>query len=263
MVAVWYVYDVGQRDIHVYAGVPRLQNYSQPLDWVHVLTSSGFLVGYSELRRNPLWVSYRVSEVKQKKHLRRPDGFSIDWRTLMRVSQDDYSRSGYDRGHLAPNYAISQLYGPEAQKKTFRMSNIVPQRQHLNRQLWQRIEEVEIDHFARRFDELWVTTGPVFDEHQEFMKSGVEIPDAFFKIFLDIDRKGQPRVLAFLVPQNVRGTEPLNRYVVTVDRIEELTGFDFFWQLEDGLENRLESSKPDSYWRLKDIARLPPRYKVD
>ncbi len=260
--AIWYVSEVAQRDDYVYAGVPRQTDYARVHNWVHVIRNPGFLVGYSELRRNPLWVAYRLRPVEQKRHLPRPQGFSVDWRTLMRVSHEDYSRSGYDRGHLAPNYAISQLYGRSAQYATFRMSNITPQRPHLNQELWQRLEEVEIDRFARRLGELWVVTGPVFDNRMEYLSSGVEVPDAFYKMIIDLDDRQQPRVLAFLVPQNVRGDEPLDRFVVTVDEVERVTGFDFFHRLPDDVEQRLESSRPHPAWRLKDVARIQPRFKV-
>lgn len=260
--ALWYVQDYQTRDDYVYAGVPRLNSYANPLYWVHVITNPGFMVGYSELRRNPLWAAYVLMPLGERNHLPRPGRFTVDWRTLMHVSHEDYSRSGYDRGHLAPNFAISQLYGRQAQKATFRMSNIVPQRPHLNQELWQRIEEIEIDHYARRFDKLWVLTGPVYDTSQQFLKSGVEIPDAFFKLLLDIDRNSKPRVLALLVPQTVKGHESLDKFVVTVDEVERQTGFDFYSQLPDDLENSLESSLPDKYWDLENLGRLAPRYRV-
>ncbi len=260
--ALWYVQDVQKRDHYVYAGVPRLISYSNPAQWVHVITNPGFMLGYSELRRNPLWVAYRLKPILKKQNLPRPGHFSRDWRTLMQASHEDYSGSGYDRGHMAPNFAISQIYGVDAQRATFRMSNITPQRPHLNQELWQRLEELEVDHYARRFHELWVYTGPVFDQTSSYLKSGVEIPDAFFKLLLDIDRQGNPRVLAFLVPQSVKGTEPLAQFVTTVDEIEHVTGFDFFSKLPDDLEQSLESSSADKYWQLEVLGRSPPRYRV-
>ena len=260
--AVWQVKETGERQAFVYAGVPRQMAWNKPEQWVHILRNPGFLVAYSEIRRNPLWVAYRAKEIRQKQSMPRPKHFSTDYRSLLRVSQDDYSRSGFDRGHMAPNYLISQLYGHAAQYASFRMTNITPQRQELNREFWQRVEEVEVDYYARWFKELWVITGPVFDERRQFLASGVEIPDGFFKIMLDIDRAGRPRVLALLVPQEVRGNTPFEQLVVTVDQIEQITGFDFFPEMEDGLEAELESSSPDHHWRLKETGRMPSRYKV-
>ncbi|MGB1580622.1 MAG: DNA/RNA non-specific endonuclease, partial [Nevskiales bacterium] len=243
-------------------GLPRQQQWNNPANWVHVIRNPGFVVGYSEIRRNPLWVAYKAEAIDKKRFMPRPDYFSTDYRSLVRVTQGDYNRSGYDRGHMAPNYLISQLYGRDAQLASFKMTNIVPQRPRLNRELWQRIEEVEADFFARWFKELWILTGPVFDDRRQFMPSGVEIPDGFFKIMLDIDRAGNPRVIAFLVPQAVRGNTPLEQLVVTVDQLESITGFDFFPDMPAAVETRLEASTPDHHWKLEQVGRMPSRYKL-
>ena len=45
--------------------------------------------------------------------------------------------------------------------------------------------------------------------------------------------------------------KPLYDFVVSVDSIETLTGIDFFPQLEDSLENKLESSSSYKDWSFK------------
>ena len=81
---------------HAYAGLPRS---TRP---VRVLKNAGFIVGYSDARRNPLWVSYRVFKIDTPTTHKRPSRFQADDRTQARVKHDDYTRSGYDRGHMAP-----------------------------------------------------------------------------------------------------------------------------------------------------------------
>lgn len=244
----------------VYAGLPQGKAFS-PRGWVRVLKNEGFTVGYSELRRNPLWVAYEARPVRRRKPYQRPAGFETDERTLARVTTRDYSRSGYQRGHLAPSWLIAQLYGPAAQRQTFLMSNISPQRPNLNQKVWQRLEEVESDRFARWLDGVWVITGPIFDNQVRHLRSGVEIPDAFYRIIMDENGRDDPRMLAFIVPQNVRGDEPLDQFVVTVDEVERQTGLDFFSGLEDTSEARVEGIAADrDYWRLSEVSRLPGRY---
>jgi endonuclease G, mitochondrial len=244
----------------VYGGLPRAQGFT-PQTWTRVLENRGFTVGYSEWRRNPLWVAYHARPVQRRRPYRRPESFETDRRTLARVVPQDYTRSGYQRGHLAPSWLIAQLYGRQAQRETFLMSNISPQRSGLNQKLWQRLEEVESDRFARWFDGVWVIAGPVFGHPVQRLRSGIAIPEAFFRIYVDEDAAGRARVLAFLVPQDVRGDEALDRFAVTVDAIESRTGLDFLPALEDGLEARLESAAADAvYWRLAEICCLPPRY---
>ncbi len=260
-----YAYEVlHARPAMSWHGVPQAQSW-QPLTWTRVLRNDAFLVGWSDLRGNPLWVQYRLHPVPaDAPHLRRPQRFERDWRALNSIGHDDYSGSGHDRGHLAPNYAISRLYGAQAQRQTFLMTNIAPQRPNLNQKVWQRLEEIEIDVFAPRYGELWVITGPIFDPDIQRLSSTarVELPDAYFKIYAAPQGgpQGQAKLLAFVVPQTVKGDEPLDRFVTSVDRIEELTGLDFFPQLEAGLQTRLEAAIDPAAWQLEQVARRRGRY---
>ena len=140
------------------------------------------------------------------------------------------------------------------------MSNVVPQKPRLNQKAWQRLEEAVIDHFAPRFGELWVTTGPIFDADVETLDSGVEVPDAFYKIVLIRDRDERPKVLAFRMSQAVRGSEALSRFLVSVDALEAETGLDFFRELPDDIESAIEVGVDRQGWDLESVDRLPSRY---
>lgn len=246
-----------------FKGVPQIQNWQQPMHWFRTLRNQGFMVGYSDLRGNPLWAVYKLKPINQAAdYFKRPQSFTTDWRTLNPAKHMDYKNSGFDRGHLAPNYAISRLYGREAQLDTFLMSNVSPQKPKLNQKLWQRLEQVEIDHFTRLNKEIWVITGPVFKGRTERLKFGwnIEIPDAFYKIFAYETESGAIKILAFLMPQTVKGDEALTRFLTTVDKIEQLTGLNFFSDLNDKLENKLEATVRTSGWKLNSVAHLSARY---
>lgn len=264
---IGYSYEVYYaRPKMAYMGLPEAIDWKQLLTWTRIFRNDGFMVGYSDIRGNPLWVIYQLEPIPDNApYYERPQQFYADWRNLTRIAPDSYSHSGYDRGHMAPNYAISRLYGRSAQLDTFLMTNITPQRPDLNRRLWQRLEEVEIDHFTAHFSTVWVLTGPIFDEDIERLESSyyqVGIPDAFYKIYIVPPTKARqnPKMLAFIVPQTVRGTEPLDRFLVTIDRVEKQTGLDFFHEIKDKVEMKLESSIEPEPWKLKTVAHLPPRY---
>ncbi|MFC2991205.1 DNA/RNA non-specific endonuclease [Halomonas tibetensis] len=257
---LWYGQERQVRDQLVWMGVPEWQSPTLP-SLHRVLRNEGFLVGWSDVRVNPLWVSYQLRAVEDPSAGPRP-GFRKDWRTLWPVGTDHYAGSGYDRGHMAPNYAIAAVHGREAQLDTFYMSNMSPQRPDLNRRLWQRLEEVVIDRFVPRFGEVQVITGPVFPERffdNVFNRVGlVEVPEAFYKIIAVPGDK--PRVLAFLMPQEVLGDEPLDAYLVSVDEIEGLTGLNFFPRLPDVVAEVLEGEVITQGWALEEVARLPGRF---
>ena len=224
-----------------------------------VLSNPGFLVGYSEARRQPLWVGYRAESLKGRRLGKRPERFEPDPRVDPAVAEADYRGSGYTRGHLAPNYLIGKLYGRAAQHATFLMTNVSPQRRTLNELVWQRLEEAEADIVAPRAIELWVITGPLFGQQPALLKKGIAVPEAFYRIWLDLDG-GAPRALAFIVPQDVCGTEPLSQYLASIDEVERRAGLDFFAELADAQEDALERSRATDGWRLERFERRPPRY---
>lgn len=239
---------------------PGMPIYQGSCRGYQVIRHPGHVVGYSPCHRNPLWVSYRVSRDLRHALPPRPEKFHAD-PAAPEVRWHAFKGSGYQRGHLAPRYAIARLYGEVAQEATFYMTNITPQRPNLNQKAWQRLEEVEIDEMSRWHGALQVIVGPIFDAQQEILPSGVEVPDAFFRIWLDGDTwNGRPRVLAFIVPQDVRGDEPLDGFLASVDEIERQTGLDFFAALDDAVEDPLEAQVEAGPWKLARVARQPPRY---
>ena len=209
---------------------------------LNILENSSYYSAYSEKRRNPMWVGYRLDVFKGKNNLNRPGKFITDFRTKAKIDPRVYSKTGYDRGHLCPNSAIAARYGRKGQMETFLMSNICPQKPELNRKVWERLERLE-EAYANKFGGIWIITGPIFDQHTEILNHQVEIPDAFFKILIDEDR-GKVRVLPFIVPQKVSGKEILNDFLTSVDEIEKQTGLDFFTPMDKEFQDKLESFVP-------------------
>ena len=231
-------------EAHVFGGHPI--DVSYPGD-IKVLENIGFVVGYDEQRGNPAWVGYRVFADRIEKGPKRPSKFKVDNRTKARVTHNDYLHSGYDRGHLAPNHAIALRYGVEAQIETFLCSNIVPQNPALNQGPWRLLEETISHDWANENEEVWVITGPLYDHEIEMMGSKVEIPDAFFKIV--VDRLGDHiRVLAFVMKQEIGRKDDYRHHLISVDKIESLSGFDFLSEVPDHLEDHVETITPSDVW---------------
>jgi len=60
----------------------------------------------------------------------------------VRASVSDYSNSGYDRGHMAPDAAFD--WSQESLDATYSLANIIPQVQEVNRDMW-----VDVEKYAR------------------------------------------------------------------------------------------------------------------
>lgn len=231
---------------HFYGGQPLLAR-AGATHGVRVLSNRGFVTGYSDTLGNPVWTAYRVRDGKFGETPPRPDEFKVDTRTVARVEPSDYSRSGFDRGHMAPNHAIALHHGREAQEETFLMSNVSPQKHALNAGPWKQLEQRIAANFPARFGEVWVLAGPVFGENPPRLKRRVAVPEAFYMIVLD-EHEGRVRALAFLFPQDAAAEAEPARYLTTIDEIERRTGLDFFGLLPDEAENALEGRVAGRVW---------------
>jgi endonuclease G len=231
----------------VYGGAPRLAGLAAGTP-LRLLSNTGYVVGYHEARGNPAWAAYRIRDVAEiPTPAPRPDNFDMDRRTVARVSPADYMGSGYDRGHLAPNYAIASRYGAQAQAETFLMSNITPQRHALNAGLWKGLEMKIATSYPARYGEVWVLAGPVFGEQPEKLRNGVWVPDAFFMIIVD-EHEGKLRTLAVIVPQDPPSNADWSEYLTTVSEIERRTRLDFFHELDDVAERQIEQQLASRMW---------------
>ncbi len=81
--------------------------------------------------------------------------------------------------------------------------------------------------WSKRYKTLYVYTGGVLTNGlDEIGSEDVAVPEYFYKIIAKEDR-GQLAVLGFLMRASEQ-TQPLENFVVPIDRIENLTGIDFF-----------------------------------
>ena len=151
---------------------------------------------------------------------------------------NDYTKSGYDRGHMAP--AADMKWSKQAMAESFYMSNICPQNPNLNRGDWNDLEE-KSRQWAKKYGAVYIACGPVYDhgKPKRIGNNKVAVPDAFYKVILINDSK-TPQAIGFLFP-NKAGHKPLKKYIVTVDSVEKRTGIDFFPALPDEVENRIEA----------------------
>ncbi len=220
---------------------------------VRLLDNDGFVIGYDTAIGQAAWVAYRLRPLGEYRRLPRPS-FAPDPRLDGTDGRAVYDGPTYDRGHLAPNYAISQRFGATAQRQTFYYSNIAPQTPRLNQLVWQRLEEIEIDDIATNTGELWVIVGPIPDRHDG-------PPTGFYRIWAARSPDVGWQTLAFRVGQAVRGDERLDSLIVSIDEIERATGLDFLTAFPRARQVALESSAADA--RTFDFAAYacqPARY---
>jgi endonuclease G len=149
----------------------------------------------------------------------------------------DYTKSGYDRGHLVP--AADMLWDEDAMKESFYMSNISPQVPGFNRGIWKVLEEKVRDK-ARSGSHLFICAGPLLGDTLKRhigVRNAVTIPDYFFKAI--VDTVGIDRGIAFIIP-NQSSKSSLSTFAVTIDYLEAILSRDLFPALDDEIEMKIE-----------------------
>ena len=210
-----------------------------------IVRHKGYTLGYSEEHEQARWVAYELTEVEVNGTVERTDRFRIDPSVSTGSSSPtDYSHTGFDRGHLAP--AADMKFSNDYMDESFYMSNISPQVPSFNRGVWRRLEN-QVRTIAVRYKSVYVVSGPVFMPSDSTIGSnGVTVPSYFYKVLLN---RHKPEIMAigFILPNQV-WQEPLEIYATTVDAVEEMTGLNFFMELPDRTEDKVENTFDYSKW---------------
>lgn len=231
-----------------FAGIPRAKTDKASKD-ITIVDKGEFTIAYSERLRHPVWCAYKIPAKALYSIESRPN-FRKDGAFKSCPAASAYARTGYDRGHMAPNHAIASRYGLDAQKKTFLMTNITPQTPELNRGIWRELEHRIADLFTAKWGDVWVIVGAVSDGSETLSGTDIGVPTSFYQI-VTAKSENEIRVLAFLVDQQVGWGVWPRHYITSIDHLEEMTGFDFLSDLEDDVEEKIESQIPTRLWPVK------------
>jgi endonuclease G len=157
---------------------PKLSEQTRPVCF------SEIALLHSGIARTPLWAAEHLTaaRIQRARHLPRLRSNAFHEELGLPAGQrsklDDYRRSGFDRGHMAPNGDMSTI---EAQEESFSLANMIPQEPCNNEVLWEGIESAVRD-LALSEGEVYVVTGPAFlGGELRSLKSRVLVPTHVFK----------------------------------------------------------------------------------
>jgi len=260
---------------HVIEGQP---DGTQP-----VYVRQGYVVNYSEKHRIPLWAAYHVKPayLKGPKRERRFKIFRRDPDLSNPVTNEDYTGSGYARGHMAPFFVMGgdrdrngvwsnaeidteDPYDDLTVLQANYMSNIAPQHQDaLNGPggPWYALETAIRKKLVTKHKmELNVFTGsiihdpdnPYYMENRKGL-TDIVVPDEFYQVLIYRDKStGKYITAAFLFPHKDDPTDlpssELLDYLQTVDAIEKITGLDFLSGLSKTEQQATESKTNLAFW---------------
>jgi endonuclease G, mitochondrial len=220
---------------------------TSPLNFL--LDRPQYSLSYNNARQIPNWVSWELSQFwvgpTPREDNFRPDPLLPPY--WVQVVPEDYSRTGYDRGHMVPS--ADRDNNPENQSSTFVMTNIVPQTPDNNRGPWAKLEE-----YCRKLvaqgKHLYIIAGPYGQQGTiGGLGKTITVPESVWKIVVILDQPVRSaseikaaKIIAVEIP-NIQGikTEGWGKYRVTIDQLERKTGYDFLDRLPIALQAQLES----------------------
>jgi endonuclease G, mitochondrial len=214
-----------------------------------------FVLSYNNSQKIPNWVSWHLNKewigTTGRRGVFRPDDQLPD--SWYHVTPADYSETGFDRGHMGPSGDRTKTF--EDNNALFVMSNIVPQAPDNNRNTWERLESSCRD-LAAQGHELYIIGGPAgaggtgskgfrttLNAHRR-----IRVPSVTWKVILvlpeganDVSRVDKnTRTIAVIVP-NHQGLDPdWKQYRHSVREVEELTGYNFFSNVSQDVQDAIE-----------------------
>jgi endonuclease G len=129
---------------------------------------------------------------------------------------------------------------------------MTPQDPEFNRESWAEIEGLVRKIVDAEKKSLYVLTAPILSKDLKPIAASVnqiKIPNFHYKIIADLSNDS-PRGLAFLMPNRKCEYRP-SHYVVSIDSIEKLTGLDFFPNLSDSIERKIEGNADFTAWNAQ------------
>ncbi|SFM46604.1 DNA/RNA non-specific endonuclease [Rugamonas rubra] len=141
-----------------------------------------FGVMHSGLTRTPLWSAEHLTadNLAAAQDLSRENSFHAEPQLPagQRAELSDYARSGFDRGHMAPN---GDMPDRASQHQSFTLANMVPQDGDNNRHIWAGIEGA-VRKMALKEGDLYVITGPAFIGGKLQKIGKVLVPSHLYKV---------------------------------------------------------------------------------
>ena len=212
-----------------------------------------FCLEYNPSKNHSRWVAFRFDGKTRAINASRSDAWADD------PKLDSYYHVGASyfsvgsRGHICASH--DRRYSAEANRQTFYMTNMSPMNGSFNSNYWTAFESYVQDkgRDANFADTLYVvkggtiTSGMTQGTSKSSLGKSIVIPKYYFIALLRF-KGGKYNAMGFWVEHNNHGyTETqaprsvISDCVVNIDRLEELTGIDFFHNLTDNIERQVES----------------------
>ena len=139
-----------------------------------------YLVGYDASSKIPQYVEWTLSPDHALGCVERSNAFVTDGSIKGGATPDDYAKTGYDKGHMAPDG--DQSWDQQVEYESFLMTNMTPQAGSLNRGIWKLLETSFRGWVVQGNTNYTAISGAIYDSKDKKIGNGVVVPHAFYKI---------------------------------------------------------------------------------
>jgi endonuclease G len=214
-----------------------------------IIKHEGYTVSYNSDYKIANWVAYELTpEEATSAKTERSNKFTPDPQvTSVSALNEDYLKTGYDRGHLAP--AGDMKWSLKAMQESFYFSNITPQKPGLNRGVWKDLEE-RMRLWAADYGSMYIATGPVIESDLKRLgKNRVGIPKQFYKVVMYV-KDGSYTGVGFLFENKDYRKKNIfiKDFAIPIDSVESVTGIDFFPSVPAKEQERMERAVQWNDW---------------
>jgi len=168
---------------------------------------NSFFVSVFNTKINGVVFSSEVAQARLVK-TERTNNFRADKRIANSPTPEDYTNTGYDRGHMVP---AADADDPKEMSDTFFMTNMTPQLPSVNRVAWKNLEDR-----VRSVPFKYVLTGAIYNTTPKTIGvNKVPVPSILYKIaYFDSGN------IAVYIVDNVKDAKVRT---INIDELEKLT----------------------------------------
>lgn len=250
---------VPSSNINLTMGNPSGATTNTAFENNYLLDKPQYVMSYNRSRATSNWVSWYLNSSSTGSATRQND-FRADvtlpsgW---YQVNQNDYSGSGFDRGHMTPSGDRTSTVADNS--ATFLMTNMVPQAPGNNQGPWEKLESyLRTQVGANGGQEIYIIAGSygvggtgTAGTTNTIAGGKVTVPSYTYKIAIilsngidDVNRvTTTTRVIAVIMP-NIDSIRPddWRPYRVKVDDIEAITGYNYLSNVPQAIQEMIEAN---------------------
>lgn len=243
---------------------PEVKNDGTTIVVSHSTRSNGkdivtYSLEFDTNKYHSRWVAFRFDGTTRGKNTDRTDAWNDDPKLPSSCHIGTNTFRGYDRGHLCAS--ADRLYSRKANEQTFYMSNMSPQNGDFNQKYWVTLEGM-VQRMGRNSsfaDTLYVVKGGTINDDQirtwvnRPNGKRVAVPKYYYMALLKV-KNGVYSSIAYWMEHRSYGRKPasedeMRKNAVSVNKLEELTGINFFPNLPNQIEEAVENQLIPSNWK--------------